>query len=72
MDYDDDDALPHENYQPLDDDDEQPAKRVKPSKHSSDEDEHVNQKRGYTSKEQDMIAEWLKNNQPKTDDSTSK
>ncbi len=70
MDYDDDDALPHENYQPLDDDDddEQPAKRVKSSKHSSDEEEHVNQKRGYTSKEQDMIAEWLKNNQPKTDD----
>ena len=71
--YDDDDALPHDNHGTFDDDeDEQQPKKAKHPKQSSEGEEYVGLRRGYTSKERDMIAEWLKNNQPKTDESSSK
>ena len=64
---DDDDSFHRDNQQTFDeDDDEQPRKKVK-SDDASKNEELANEKRGYTAKEQDMIAEWLKKNKPKTD-----
>ena len=63
-----DESVSRESYQAPDDDDddEQPRKKGKASSTAERED-LVNEKRGYTSQERDMIAEWLKKNKPKTD-----
>jgi len=69
MDYeDDDDSLSRGNYPTFDEDDAAAAPRKKSKTSSAAErEELVNEKRGYTSAERDMIAEWLKKNKPKTD-----
>jgi len=66
---DDDDSFERENPQTFDENDEEeaPAKRPKKSSETDTED-MVNEKRGYTSKERDMIEEWLRKNKPKSDE----
>lgn len=66
---DDDDPLSRENYQAVDEDAEEEAAPQKKRKNADDaeHEELVNEKRGYTSQERDMIAEWLKKHKPKTD-----
>ena len=69
MDYEDDeDPLSRENYQAVDEDEEEEAPRKKSKNSDAEErEELVNEKRGYTTHERDMIDEWLKKYKPKTD-----
>lgn len=74
MEYDDDDdALTREDYQSTDDnDDEEPSEKKEKRSDDDDEKDYVNERRGYTDKERDMIAEWLKKNRPKSDEPEKK
>ncbi len=69
MDYDDDDDVAEREETPAfdddDDDEEQPAKRTKKTEEDA---EFVNEKRGYTDQERNMIEEWLKNHRPKSEE----
>ena len=65
----DDDAFERESPQPVDEDveDEVPVKRPGKKEASDDDEELVNEKRGYTNEERNMIEEWLRNHKPKSD-----
>jgi len=68
MEYDDDDAsLSKENVTPFDDDEEDTVPRKKSPRKERADDELVNQKRGYTAQERDMIEAWLKTHRPQRD-----
>ena len=78
FDYDDDEHPSQFTDDSHDDEEEgesdKPLRKGKEKTDTSDtsdeaEEELVNTKRGYTASERDMIAEWLKKNKPKTDDS---
>jgi len=70
MEYDDEDeSLSREDYQSAEenDEEEQPSKKGKNSE-DADEKDYVNERRGYTEKERNMIEEWLRKNKPKSEE----